>query len=363
MAIGLQAGQYSQGDQAIAVGIQAGQTGQGDYSIAVGIQSGQLNQGEYSIAIGNSAGKINQPANSIVINATNSALNASVTNGCFIAPIAGSTNSSSTSFALLGYGSDNQLVQTNIRFAHFNITHYIDQNGRFGIGTSTPSFKLDIIGDFRSTSTISSSTFTTSSDIRIKKNIKLATSMLPIINQLEIVSFDFIDPKYPSDDCGLIAQQVKDVFPNAITKTFGVIPCFFVKEKTHFIDENDNLVILFDTNEPVNIGDKIKILYGLNPAFEAEVIVTVLKVVNGGFVCEKWDKYNNNVSILIYGKEVDDLHTIDKDKLGIMALKGLQKLDIIIKQQKQTISTLQQKLNKTKDILSQLIIKYNYNSV
>jgi hypothetical protein len=79
--------------------------------------------------------------------------------------------------------------------------------------------------------------------------------MLPIINQLEIVSFDFIDPKYPSDQCGIIDQQVKDVFPNAITKTSGVIPCFFVKEKTHFIDENDNLVILFDTNETIKIGD------------------------------------------------------------------------------------------------------------
>jgi hypothetical protein len=54
------------------------------------------------------------------------------------------------------------------------------------------------------------------------------------------------------------------------------------------------------------------------------------------------------------------LHTIDKDKLGIMAVKGVQELYVISRTQQQTISTLEQKLNKTKDILTQLINKYNY---
>ncbi len=43
-----------------------------------------------------------------------------------------------------------------------------------------------------------------------------------------------------------------------------------------------------------------------------------------------------------------------------MAVKGVQELYVISRTQQQTISTLEQKLNKTKDILTQLINKYNY---
>jgi uncharacterized coiled-coil protein SlyX len=104
---------------------------------------------------------------------------------------------------------------------------------------------------------------------------------------------------------------------------------------------------------------------------ETEKIVKVLEVVEGGFVCEKWEKYEDNISIVIYGKEVDDFHSVDKDQLGIMALKGVQELnviikeqDVIIKEQEQIISSLQDqvsllttKLTETNNRLTQLINK------
>ena len=82
-------------------------------SVAIGNSAGQTNQAVNAIAIGNMAGQINQPANTIVLNASGTALNPTVTNGCFIAPIATQANSTSTFFNLLMYGSDNQVVQSN----------------------------------------------------------------------------------------------------------------------------------------------------------------------------------------------------------------------------------------------------------
>ena len=82
-------------------------------SLAIGNQAGQTNQGQNAIAIGNQAGMMNQSANSIIVNATGSTLN-SYYPGFFAAPIASYTNSSSALFNLLGYGSDNQIVQTGI---------------------------------------------------------------------------------------------------------------------------------------------------------------------------------------------------------------------------------------------------------
>ena len=83
-------------------------------TVAIGNGAGQTNQAGNSVAIGNGAGQTNQPANTIAINASGTALNPSMSNGCYIAPIADVSNSTSTVFNLLGYGSDNQVVKSNV---------------------------------------------------------------------------------------------------------------------------------------------------------------------------------------------------------------------------------------------------------
>jgi hypothetical protein len=81
------------------------------FSIAVGSQAGQVNQAVNAIAIGNKAGQVNQSDNSIILNATGSAVGTGVS-GLYVAPIAGAESSASPSLSLLGYGLDNQIVQT-----------------------------------------------------------------------------------------------------------------------------------------------------------------------------------------------------------------------------------------------------------
>ena len=82
-------------------------------NIAIGINAGQTNQGQYTIAMGTGAGQINQSANSIILNASGSILN-SYNSGFYVAPIATTLASTSQSFKLLGYGSDNQIVQSDM---------------------------------------------------------------------------------------------------------------------------------------------------------------------------------------------------------------------------------------------------------
>ena len=87
-----------------------------------------------TVAIGNGAGQSNQPANTIAINASGTPLNPSTSNGCYIAPIADVSNSTSTFFNLLGYGSDNQVVKSNV---------FINSNGNSIINNYNPT-KEDI---------------------------------------------------------------------------------------------------------------------------------------------------------------------------------------------------------------------------
>ena len=83
------------------------------FSLALGNNAGVQNQGLNAIAIGNYAGQINQSANSIVLNASGSALT-SYGQGFYVAPIVQYNTSPSTTFSLLAYGTDNQVVQSGI---------------------------------------------------------------------------------------------------------------------------------------------------------------------------------------------------------------------------------------------------------
>ena len=108
------------------------------FSLALGNQAGQQNQANNAIAIGNYAGYQNQTANSIILNASGSAVNAFAP-GFYVAPIASYTASSSQTFSLLGYGTDNQVVQ-------MGITSLYGSNGYIGIGTANPRSQLELNG-------------------------------------------------------------------------------------------------------------------------------------------------------------------------------------------------------------------------
>jgi hypothetical protein len=81
------------------------------FSVAIGNNTGVQNQGFNAIAIGNQAGTSNQSKNSIILNASGSTLN-SYTHGLYVAPIASAV--SATLYNVLGYGSDNQIIQTGL---------------------------------------------------------------------------------------------------------------------------------------------------------------------------------------------------------------------------------------------------------
>jgi hypothetical protein len=93
------------------------------YTVAIGTSAGQANQASNAIAIGNQAGQTNQTANSIVLNASGSALNA-YTQGFYVAPIQPAISSTSLTFPLVGYGSDNQIVQSATSFSNTQQTVY-----------------------------------------------------------------------------------------------------------------------------------------------------------------------------------------------------------------------------------------------
>ena len=120
---------------------------------------------------------------------------------------------------------------------------YLAANGNVGIGTSTPYSRLAVWGpDTASTSAFTvinsasttdfnvldngnatlSGSLTQNSDQRLKTNIEPldASSSLSLINELNPVTFNWIDPnKGTTPQLGFIAQQVLPIFPNLISTT------------------------------------------------------------------------------------------------------------------------------------------------
>ena len=67
VAIGLNAGQGTQGASAVAIGDGAGQISQSNYSVAVGLAAGLTTQGDSSVAVGRNAGRESQGITSTAV--------------------------------------------------------------------------------------------------------------------------------------------------------------------------------------------------------------------------------------------------------------------------------------------------------
>ena len=108
------------------------------YSVAIGLSAGQQNQGQNAIAIGSQAATSNQVANSVVLNASSAALNTDA-QGFYVKPVMPISSSTAPYVSMIGYGSDNQITQSNTTIVMLS-------SGNVGIGTTNPTSALHIVG-------------------------------------------------------------------------------------------------------------------------------------------------------------------------------------------------------------------------
>lgn len=160
--------------------------------------------------------------------------------------------------------TDNSSTDNYIWKGHGTEIMRLTDTGNLGIGTSNPSYKLDVGGTARITSDlyVNGKIYETS-DIRVKDNIKQISNAVEKINKLNGYTFT----KEKEFSAGLIANEVLEVLPEAVRKdeggylqlNYNAVVALLVealKEKKKKIDELEDR--LKKIEEPLK--DWIKIL-------------------------------------------------------------------------------------------------------
>ena len=272
-----------------------------------------------------------------------------------------------------GHSSSNLIFKTGDR-NQGNATERmrINHDGNVGIGTSAPSWPLHIQkataksgnhglsgGSIRSNwANASTNTFDdiysnldaistislyiegglvvkggqawVTSDERIKNNITILddTKALDIINKIECKEYRYIDPfrRKSIKTIGFIAQEVNSVLPNAINILTDYLPdeLRIIQNPLWSIDNSsNNILTINDLELSGNHTGNCRFYLSNDISGNDETMIDVM--VEDDKKSFKFKKKYNNV--FLWGKEVNDFHTLDKAQIFALHHSAIQELD------------------------------------
>jgi hypothetical protein len=213
-----------------------------------------------------------------------------------------------------------------------------------GDGTATQTL-TDVCAIFDS-SVWCKSRFTTSSDERIKKNIQDINDdgALQKILQIQPKTYEYIDKVERNDGIvyGFIAQQIKEVIPEAVKIEKAVIPnilkvCNYNNDIITLPEEDINKLKVNDEIEIIINDDNNKRLCKI---IEINDDYTIKINESLNIITEETETIKES---LVYGSKVNDFHTLDKNYIYTLNVCATQELYKLIKDLQNRISILENK--------------------
>ncbi len=142
------------------------------------------------------------------------------------------------------------------------------------------------------------------------------------IQKLQVTDYKHIDVATKGADTkkGFIAQQVKEIFPEAVSFSKDFIPNIYaIATKVEDNEAAKTLTIYTDKNNDCKKGDKIRLI--ADTKHEVEIIAATEKSIT----VTKWDEKPVK-EIFVYGKEVSDFHSVDYDRIFTLNVSATQQL-------------------------------------
>jgi hypothetical protein len=211
----------------------------------------------------------------------------------------------STGYVGIGLDVPSAKLHVGVGTTNSNIAHTYFDKDRDTLTTVTADLN-NICGIFDS-SIWTKGSVAASSDARIKKNIADIedNNALQKIMTIDPKTYNYIDPmRGTSNVYGFIAQQIRDVIPEAVGVRKDVIPNVFV------LASYNDYWVTFDNNFDMTVmqelvGKKLCII-DLNGMWDKYTVISIA----GNMI--KIDKSIIGDKVFVYGAEIDDFHILDK---------------------------------------------------
>jgi len=205
---------------------------------------------------------------------------------------------------------------------------------------------------------ISGKNFYSLSDKRIKKNIEDIndSNALISINNIEPKSYHYIDNvvRTSSNVFGFIAQQIRDVIPNAVKLQNEYIPNIY-----QIAPINSNIIYLYTSNDLITsnfISSNLLLITRNDEKIETSILDIQMNSSNSSNVYEITINNHQMIPetdlIFVYGTKVNDLHILDKSYIYTLNICAIQDLNKNV----DNIITTDDDIN---DVLDNLIDKTN----
>ncbi len=271
----------------------------------------------------------------------------------------------------IGVQADTQYFRTGKNFAWYKegghddnvlnagtggIVQMVINDGKVGIGTTNPGYPLHVesgtgnnTSNFRymclpntnlayyngppwtgtysisATYAIKCDQFHAVSDQRIKQiehRSNAAVDLATLLN-IEVTDYTYIDKLQHGNTAkkGLIAQQVEQLFPQAVNHSTDFIPDIFtLSSATEYQANQSSLSVQLTDSHDLQVGDKVRLIALEQGRVDKEVIAVAKDGLS--FTVGDWETEVDKV--FVYGKQVDDFRTIDYDRILMLCISALQ---------------------------------------
>ena len=248
-------------------------------------------------------------------------------------------SASNAKFEVLGSGSN---------FASYTYG-FLDSDGLTDTYTGTPNYSIYADGS------IGAAQFHAHSDERIKNIQSISNSKedLATLIKIEITNYtlkDSISTRNKSTK-KVIAQQVKTVYPQAVsTNTTEVIPNIY---QTATIDKNGWVKLTTNLQK----DDKVQIIFK-----DKKELLEVIEIKENAFQVQPSTVHHKPSNVFVYGKQVDDFHTVDYQAISMLNVSATQQLAQKIEQltiENEQLKAEVRKIKQLEKMFEQLAVKIN----
>lgn len=216
----------------------------------------------------------------------------------------------------VGIGTKTPLAQLDVQgsssITNTSAAGYWNYNppAMFGGGTNTQSYSI------RASNWVLAQAYWCLSDERLKEKLGYSDSGadLDTMMKLKIADYRFKDKVQngASEQKKVIAQDVEKVFPQAVTRSPGVIPDIFRKAP---VDKDGWITLSANFKK----GDQVRLIGKDGDTSQHEV----LEATADKF---QTDYKTAEAEVFVYGRQVDDLRTVDYEALAMLNISATQEI-------------------------------------